>query len=68
MTNILMPDCLEMLNNLLQATENAPVEYDGHTLIISGALKHAEISHQRMCEVVKNQKQTLSYIHISGFR
>ena len=56
MTNILMPDCLVMLNNLLQAIENAPVECDGHTLMISSALNHAGISHQRMCGVVKNPK------------
>lgn len=56
MANILMPDCLVKLNNLLQAIENAPVECDGHTLMISSALNHAGISHQRMCGVVKNPK------------
>lgn len=56
MANPLMPDCLVMLNNLLQVIENAPVECDGHTLMISSALNHAGISHQRMCGVVKNHK------------
>ncbi|MCU4650305.1 hypothetical protein, partial [Klebsiella pneumoniae] len=56
MANILMHDCLVKLNNLLQAIENAPVECDGHTLMISSALNHAGISHQRMCGVVKNPK------------
>lgn len=56
MANILMPDHLVKLNNLLQAIENAPVECDGHTLMISSALNHAGISHQRMCGVVKNPK------------
>ncbi|HGR4959484.1 TPA: hypothetical protein ACLPDL_003292 [Klebsiella aerogenes] len=56
MANPLMPECLVMLNNLLQVIENAPVECDGHTLMISSALNHAGISHQRMCGVVKNHK------------
>ena len=56
MANALMPDCLVMLNNLLQVIENAPVECDGHTLMMSSALNHAGISHQRMCGVVKNHK------------
>ena len=56
MANPLMPECLVMLNNVLQVIENAPVECDGHTLMISSALNHAGISHQRMCGVVKNHK------------
>ncbi|HGO4661033.1 hypothetical protein AAGQ22_17940 [Klebsiella pneumoniae] len=56
MANPLMPECLVMLNKLLQVIENAPVECDGHTLMISSALNHAGISHQRMCGVVKNHK------------
>lgn len=36
MANPLMPECLVMLNNLLQVIENAPVECDGHTLMIKG--------------------------------
>ena len=56
MTNILVPECFVLLNNILQAIDDAPVECDGHTLMISSALKHAGISHQRMCGVVKNPK------------
>lgn len=56
MTKIHVSDCLEQLNNTLLAIDDAPVECDGHTLMISSALKHAGISHQRICGVVKNPK------------
>lgn len=57
MTNIHIPDCFVLLNNILQAINDAPVECDGHTLMISSALKHAGISYQRICGVVKNPKR-----------
>ncbi|MBL2132610.1 hypothetical protein ELI69_30010, partial [Klebsiella pneumoniae] len=56
MTNILVPECFVLLNNILQAIDDAPVECDGHTLMISSALKHAGISHPRIYGVVKNPK------------
>lgn len=56
MTIIPIPDCLVQLNNVLHVIDDAPVECDGHTLMVSSALKHAGISHQRICGVLRNPK------------
>lgn len=48
------PQCLLQLANTLNVIDYAPVECDGHTLMISSALTKARISHQRICGMVKN--------------
>ncbi|MDI9095028.1 MULTISPECIES: hypothetical protein [Providencia] len=72
MENLVLPPYLERLHAALMVVDGAPVEYDGHTLIVSTALSKAGIEHERVMGSVSNQYGTFviaphQWIKIGGY-
>lgn len=72
MTTLAIPAHLACLNDALMSVDAAPVECDGHTLMVSIALSKAGIPHKRVFGSVSGQagRFTLAphlWINIDGF-
>lgn len=72
MTTLTIPAHLACLHDALMSVDAAPVECDGHTLMVSNALSKAGIHHERVVGSVSGQagRFTLAphlWINIDGF-